>query len=241
MGSTRLPGKSMLALAGKPLVYRILERLKRCSKVQRIVLAVPNTDENDVLVQLAKNINVNYYSGSENNLIDRFYKAALANNADYIVRFPADNPVPEPKEIDKLISFHLENNKDGFSSNICSFFGSGYPDGIGAEIFSMKLLEEVYRKETTDEQKEHLHLNFFNYKNSKPFDSEWCQVKTFKCHRTISRPNLILDVNTFEQYKFLEDIYDSLYSVNSNFGIEDIIYWYDNIYLKKFRNSKCLD
>ena len=73
MGSTRLPGKSMLPLAGRPLVYRIIERLKRCSKVDSLVLAVPNTAENETLVQLAKENNVEYFCGSENNLIDRFY------------------------------------------------------------------------------------------------------------------------------------------------------------------------
>lgn len=233
MGSTRLPGKSMLPLAGRPLVYRIIERLKRCSKVDSLVLAVPNTVENEILVQLAKENNVEYFCGSENNLIDRFYNAAISVDADYVVRFPADNPVPEPKEIDNLIIFHLENNKEGFSSNICSFFHSGYPDGIGAEIFSMKLLKDVFQKLTTDEQKEHLHLNFFNYKNSEPVDPNWCPVKTFNCPKSFRRPELILDVNTIEQYNFLKELYDSLYTKNSNFGIEDIIDWYDNQYSKK--------
>ena len=67
-------------------------------------------------------------------------------SANYIVRLPADNAVPEPNEIDKIISHHLSLNRRGFSSNLSSFFNSGYPDGIGAEIFDFSLLSEAYYK-----------------------------------------------------------------------------------------------
>ena len=73
---------------------------------------------------------------------------------------PDDNHTPEPSEFDRLIDFHLENNVNGFSTNICNVNDSGYPDGIGVEIFSIDLLQRIYREETDFEKREHVHLNF---------------------------------------------------------------------------------
>ena len=71
MGSKRLPGKSMLDLAGKPLVARIIERVKRCKKVNEIVLAVPNTKADKILLEIGKENQISVFEGSENNLLDR--------------------------------------------------------------------------------------------------------------------------------------------------------------------------
>ena len=77
MGSKRLPGKSMLDLAGKPLVARIIERVKRCKNINEIVLAIPNTKEDKVLLEIGKENEISVYQGSENNLLDRYFKAAV--------------------------------------------------------------------------------------------------------------------------------------------------------------------
>lgn len=232
MGSHRLPGKSMLALAGAPLVQRIIERLKRCKKIHEIVLAVPATEENKVLIDLAVKNQISFFAGSENDLVERYFSAAVHAKADIIGRFPADNPTPEPSEIDRIIDFHLTYNQNGFSSNLTSFYNSGYPDGIGAEIFSFKVLEEIKSRQKTPSQKEHVHLNFFDYSTATPFDENWCPVKTIQCPKEFRRPDLILDVNTREQYDFMAKLYDYLYPLNNNFNITDIIKWYDEVYIK---------
>src|ERR1700752_5383593 len=107
MGSTRLPGKSMMDLAGAPLICRILERVKRCEMLDEIVLATTQKPQDDVLEQMGRKYDVAVFRGSENDLVDRYYQAAKAHNADLIVRFPADNPVPEPAEIDRITEYHL--------------------------------------------------------------------------------------------------------------------------------------
>ncbi len=233
MGSSRLPGKSMMALAGAPLVQRIIERLKRCKRVDQIVLAVPATEENNVLIDLAVKNQISIFAGSENDLVDRYYYAAVYAKADIVVRIPADNPTPEPSEIDRIIDFHLAYNQHGFSSNLTSFYNSGYPDGIGAEIFNFSALEEIKLRQKTPDQKEHVHLNFFDYANATPFDESWCPVKTIQCPKEFRRPDLILDVNTKKQYDFMAKLYDYLYPLNNNFHITDIIKWYDEVYIKQ--------
>jgi len=238
MGSKRLPGKSTLPLAGVPMIGRILERVKRCRKVDDIVLAIPDNKENDILQKIGKNYHVCIFRGSENNLLERFYKSALMHSADYVVRLPADNATPEPNEIDKIISYHLKLKRRGFSSNLSSFFNSGYPDGIGAEIFNFTLLEEVYLKGKVEEKDkmEHVHLNFFDYSTQKEKDPFWCPVSTIKCPEEYSRPDLVLDVNTFSQYEFMKQLYDYLYKINPNFTIIDIVNWYDAIYINEPNN-----
>ena len=84
MGSQRLPGKSMMKLAGEPLVGRILERIARCNSIDHTILAIPNNKENESLLNLAKNYDVEVFQGSENNLIERFYYAVLPFNTDII-------------------------------------------------------------------------------------------------------------------------------------------------------------
>ena len=231
MGSTRFPGKSMMKLAGEPLVGRILERIKRCALLTDIVLAIPETKENDILRELAERHKVFVFRGAENDLVDRYYRAAKQFSADIILRLPADNPVPEPAEIDRILNFHL-NGTAHFSSNLSQVYGNGYPDGIGAEVFDFKSLEEIWKSTTDPLKREHLHLNFFDYKTQKPAVPEKYSIGTVTCPAAFRRPDLILDVNTRDQYNFFVKLYDYLYPRNPEFHITDIIHWYDNIYKK---------
>ena len=76
MGSTRLPGKSMMKLAGEPLVGRILERVKRCKKIDDIVLAIPNKKSDDILFSLGRKYKIKVLRGSEDDLLSRFFMAS---------------------------------------------------------------------------------------------------------------------------------------------------------------------
>tara|TARA_B100000963_G_scaffold231741_1_gene202325 strand:+ start:4996 stop:5724 length:729 start_codon:yes stop_codon:yes gene_type:complete len=230
MGSSRLPGKSMMDLAGAPLVGRMIERIKRCKSLSEIVLAIPDTELDLPLEELGKNHDIKVFKGSETNLVSRYYHAAKESRAEVVVRLPADNATPEPIEIDKIIDFHLSLKKPGFSSNISEIRNSGYPDGIGAEVFNFSLLEEIYNKDISDNQKEHLHLNFYNYETDEAIDEGWCPINTIICPKEYSRPDIILDVNDNSQYIYMKELYETLYARNQNFTITDIIEWHDNEY-----------
>ena len=231
VGSTRLPGKSLMDLAGKPLVARLLERVKRCKNIDEIVLAIPNTLENDPLEDLANNFDISLFRGSEDDLVDRYYQAAKKFKATIVGRLPADNPMPEPYEIDRIIDYHKKSD-NAFSSNLLEVFGNGYPDGIGAEMIDFTALETVWNECNNPEWREHVHLNFFNYIDQKQVDKRF-SVGTIECPENFRRPEIILDVNTQEQYEFIKQIYEYHYYDNPYFHITDIINWYDQIYLKK--------
>lgn len=232
MGSTRLPGKSMMDLAGAPLVGRILERVKRCTRLDDIVLAIPDTERDRVLEALGERYGVKVFAGSESDLVERYYQAALWSKADIVGRLPADNATPEPAEIDRIVEHHLSLGRRGFSSNLSVIADSEYPDGIGAEMFDFSLLEEARAKHFDPRQREHVHLNFYDYGTGLPVDAEWCPVSTIKCPEGFRRPDLVLDVNTPEQYEFMRQLYEYLYPGNPEFHITDTIRWYDNVHMK---------
>lgn len=219
----------MMDLGGAPLVGRIIERVKRCTMVDEIVLATTERREDDALEQRGRSYEVGIFRGSENDLVDRYYQAAKAFNAELVVRLPGDNPVPEPGEIDRIIAYHLTGQSD-FSSNLAQVYGNGYPDGIGAEVFSFPILAAVWGTSSVPRMREHLHLNFFDYTWQKPADPAAYRVGTVQCPLSFRRPGLVLDVNTREDYEFTVALYQYLYPRNAEFHITDIIRWYDDIY-----------
>jgi spore coat polysaccharide biosynthesis protein SpsF len=230
MGSTRLPGKSMMDLAGKPLVSRILERVVRCRRLDEIVLAIPDTPKDRVLSGLGAEYGVTVFAGSENDLVERYYGAAVASKAEIVGRLPADNATPEPAEIDRIVDHHLALGRPGFSSNLSVIDNSGYPDGIGAEMFDFSLLAQARERNTDPRQREHVHLNFFDYSVQRPVDALWCPISTVQCPAQFRRPDLVLDVNTQQQYEFMRALYEYLYPRNPRFHITDTIRWYDEVW-----------
>ena len=217
----------MMPLANKPLVYRMVERLKKCKRVDEIVIATSDQPEDQVLVELAKELEVTYFEGSLLDVRDRYLKAAKKFQADFIIRIPADNPMPDWNEIDKLVEFHLVNNPKGFSSNLAQVNNSEYLDGIGAEMFSTKLLQESIARSSSDTVKEHVHRNFFDYSTQTPVDSSWCPIASPNAPAELRRPDIILDVNTMDDYTKIKRIYDNLYPKNPNFTTVDVINFID--------------
>ena len=232
MGSTRLPGKSLMLLAGTPLVGRVIERISSATKIDKLILAIPDNIENDPLETIGKSYGVQIFRGSEIDLVDRYYNAAKNVSCKYVVRIPADNPTPQGSEIDRIIDHHLSLNRPGFSSNLAEIYGSKYPDGIGAEIFDFELLEEISADFSDSKKREHVHLNFFDYATQKAVDETWCPISTVQCPSDFARPDIILDVNTQIQFEYMADLYKELYPSNPNFDINDIIKWHDENYGK---------
>ena len=221
MGSTRRPGKSMADLAGKPLVWHVLDRLKRSRRPDEIVLATTTKPEDDVLVTVANDSGVSSFRGSEMDLVDRYYQAALAHQAAVVVRVCADNPVVEPAEVDRIIEYHKKGKSD-FSSNTHNINNNGYPDGLGAEVFGIHSLRKVWEVTKDPRNREHPHSYFYEH-------PEEFRIGTVPCPIEFSRPELKLDVNTPEELQFLRSIYEYWYPRKPHFHITDIIYWYDHV------------
>ena len=205
-GSTRFPRKVLVKINGITLIEQIINRVKKVKKIDEIVLATTKKREDDILCRLAKKNKISFFRGSENNLVDRYFKAAIFFNANVILRLPADNPIPEPKEYDRLIKYHLASNND-FSSNICNFKKNGYPDGIGVEIFNFNALKKIWKSQKNKKFREHIALNFYNYDKKRPYRRFNFKLGTIKCPKDISRPNLVLDINYKKDLVLIKKIY----------------------------------
>lgn len=226
MGSTRLPGKSMLDLAGAPLLGRILERVQRCREVAPVVVATTQKAEDDVLAELGEQYGAVVFRGSETDLVDRYVQVARTLGVDAVGRLPADNPVPAPEEIDRIVAYHRSSG-NAFSSNLAEVFGNGYPDGIGAEVFDVAALESVWETVDDPSLREHPHQNFYDYDRGVAVDPQRFPVGTVECPSELRRPDLVLDVNTREQYDVMRELYEALYPSDPEFGITDVIRWFD--------------
>lgn len=219
MGSKRLPKKSLMKIGNRFLVDHVLLRLKNSLMINEIVLAIPDNAENEVLEKRAISCGVQFFKGSEDDLVGRFFAAALKFKADIVVRVCADNPFVHYEEVDRIIEYFLKNDHIDFASNVGPVMGNCYPDGLGAEVFSFKSLEWIHKNMHDAHCREHVHENF--YRNPKRF-----QLGTIQCPEHFSFPNIVLDINTIEEFNFINKLYSDLNGDSKELSILDIIPWY---------------
>jgi spore coat polysaccharide biosynthesis protein SpsF len=227
-GSSRFRGKIMADICGKPLISRILQRVKKVKKIKKIIIATTKRKEDDILLDIAKQHKVEIFRGSENDLVDRYYKAVNKMNFKHILRLPADNALPEPSEYNRLINYHLSSKND-FSSNLINFMGNEYPDGIGIEMFTFKSLKKIWKYEKRKQYREHLSKNFYECANKIKNRKFNFKIGTIKCPKKIARPELLFDVNFKKDYLYIKKIYKNFYP-KINFSTKDIIKWHDKNY-----------
>jgi len=192
MGSTRLPNKMLLSLHGKPIIEWVINRVKKSKLLDDIVVAIPNSKENDILEKEITRLGVRIFRGSEDNVLNRFYESVKDSGASHIVRVCADNPLIDAQEIDNLIEFYQNSSCDYAYNHIPK--DNQYPDGLGAEIISFELLKELNSIVEKKEHKEHC-LSYIT-DNSDNFI-----IKTFDpIESDLHYPNLKFDIDTFEDY-----------------------------------------
>jgi spore coat polysaccharide biosynthesis protein SpsF len=155
MGSTRLPGKVLLDLAGQPMLVRDIERIRRAKKIDDIVIATTTNPTDDKIISLCIENEWNYFRGSEDDVLDRYYRAAREYHVKTIVRITSDCPLIEPTIVDRIIEkfFALEPNID-YASNI--FPLRTFPRGLDTEVMSFSVLERCWKEETNSAYREHV-------------------------------------------------------------------------------------
>src|SRR5690606_10353428 len=142
MGSTRLPGKVLLPLAGAPMLERQLERLSRCELVDRIVVATTHREADDDIVSLVAGLGgVQVYRGPEYDVLARYLGAAREHGADVVVRVTSDCPLIDAEVIDTAIALCLANQ--GRVAYVSNAVKRTYPRGLDVEVMPMSVLEQA--------------------------------------------------------------------------------------------------
>ncbi|HHQ47945.1 MAG TPA: acylneuraminate cytidylyltransferase, partial [Acidobacteria bacterium] len=103
MGSTRLPGKVLMDLAGRPVLGWAVERLRRAGTLDELVVATSDRDGDDPIVVFCERMDVPCYRGSEDDVLDRYYRAARRYHADVVVRVTGDDPLIDPGVVDQVV------------------------------------------------------------------------------------------------------------------------------------------
>ena len=137
MRSTRLPGKVLLPIAGKPLLRRLYDRIRLCRRVEDVVVATSESPDDQVIEDSCRSWGVTVHRGPEQDVLKRLLGAGQAQQLTALVRVTADNPLTDPEGIDELIRLFQESNPSLVHSN----HRMGYPQGTGAELIDMSALD----------------------------------------------------------------------------------------------------
>lgn len=213
MTSERLPRKVLMNILEKPVLWHVVTRLNGSELIEKVVVAT-TTNETDIpIIRFCDEMGIGVYAGSEENVLDRYYKAASHFSATVIVRITADCPLIDPKIVDRVIQYYLEN-KDKFDY-VSTNHPTTFPDGLDTEVFSFEALEKAWKNAKKQYEREHV----------TPYI--WDQPEKFRIGNVENDEDLsaterwTLDYE--EDLEFIRAIYANLYEEGKIFGMEDVL------------------
>ncbi len=155
VGSTRLPNKVLLNLAGEPMLARCVSRVSRAPNLDEIVVATTVEQGDEAIVRLCTEFGWPYFRGSEEDVLDRYYRTAIAYNADIVVRVTSDCPLIDPEIIDRLVREFLDRQPDAdYACNVLP--RRTFPRGLDTEVIRLDVLERAWREDTNPLWREHV-------------------------------------------------------------------------------------
>ena len=208
--STRFPEKVLKPILGKAMLELEVERVRACKTIDRVVIVTSVSPEDQQIVDLGKRIGIDVFCGSMENVLDRFYQAAIKFKPDHIVRLTGDCPLIDARVVDDMVRLYLEKKCD-YGTNCMP---PTYPDGLDAEIFSFKLLQEAWKEASLPSHLEHISL-FFE-EQPKRF-----KIENLACSRDLSA--LRWTVDEPEDFEFVRAIFENLYREESLFSMDDVL------------------
>jgi spore coat polysaccharide biosynthesis protein SpsF len=220
MGSTRLPGKVLRTVAGEPMLAHIVERVNAAVGIDQVVVATSDRSVDESIRSFCNSRQIDCFAGDEQDVLNRFYQAAILHGAERVVRITADCPLADPELISNLIQYFDTGDYDyvGVATGAGAIFldGGRYPDGYDAECMRISALEKAWCEATAPTDREHV----------TPYI--WRQPELFKLE-TLKSPvdysTLRLTVDNEDDFRFIEKIYQDLYRYDRHFLLADVISW----------------
>ena len=221
LGSTRLPGKILKPFHDDKCILDILiDKLHQASDA-KVIVATSTSKNNDALVEHLKQNEELYYRGSENDVLDRFIKAAKKFHVDGIIRICSDNPFIDPDGIKALIekARHSEAQYIGFRINGLPSIKTHF--GFWGEFVTLDALKKV--ADSTDDLPAHEHVTIHIYSHPEEYQCEWIDCPDF----IQGRNDIRLTVDTLEDFENAQQVYADLTKANHNFGLEEVVNYID--------------
>ena len=187
IGSTRLTGKVLLSIGKETLLSVHLKRLRKCTTINQIVVATTFEDGGERLVDICKESEVDYYQGSLEDVLDRFYQASIQYRPDWVVRVTSDCPLLDSRVVDQVVRKALETNVD-YCANIIT---EDFPDGQDVEVFKFSALQRAWKEATLKSEREHVTPYIRN--NSDLKGGELFTAHDVKCHSNFNSIRMTVD------------------------------------------------
>lgn len=215
--SSRLPGKVMMPLLGRPVLDWVLRRTTRARTVDRTVLATTNHDRDDVLEGVARRQGIETFRGSEGDVLQRFIRTADAHKAETVVRICADNPLVSPRIVNAVVDTLRASDADYASNNLERTF----PEGLDVEAIATTCLRAVEEAATDSYYREH--VTAYLHEESNDFTlTNLASEAFFEANRHRDRNDLRLTLDTAADYERLRRLFVCL-EAKDIFRVEDAI------------------
>lgn len=207
-GSTRLPKKALRIICGRPLLWHVIMRVKKSQSVAKVILATTTRPEDRALVRVADACRVESFTGSDHDVLDRYYQAAVQFGGDPIIRITGDCPLIDPAVIDEVLAFYLRKQPE----IDYTFTPALYPEGNDTEVFSFASLKEAWRHARKPSEREHV----------TPYIKEHATVARIEKKGT-DYSGMHWSVDERQDLRFVRSVYRHLYSKNHFFSMDDIL------------------
>lgn len=232
MGSTRLPGKVLKDIMGRPILGHIYDRLSSCPQIRQTVVATSTQPSDMAIVNFCQAEDIPVFQGSEQDVLDRFFQVACRFKPQHVIRVTADCPLLDPGLISKLITKYLNEDLDycAIATGAGAYLDQGkgtFPDGLDCEIFRYLALEEAWTHATTPMQREH--VTPYIWQQDKKF-------KTGKLFCPFEYGSYRLTVDYPEDFKLVDAVYRALSPQNKHYSYLAVIE-----YLQKNRDLESLN
>lgn len=212
MGSSRLPGKVLRPILGRPMLALMIERLRRVRLADRIVVATTDHRADDPIADLAAALGVGCHRGSETDVLGRVLDAARSEEAELIVETTADCPLIDPAVVDQVIATFRSNTVD-YCSNVLT---PTYPRGLDVQVFPTAVLAEV--ASLTNDPTDREHVSLFIYEHPERY-----RLLNVASGLPDENRDLRLTVDTAEDLALVTRVFAELYDSTPNFALADIL------------------
>lgn len=210
MSSSRLPGKVLKDVLGKPMVVRQLERISRSKLIDQIVLATSIEKSDDPLAEAVSAAGYRVFRGSLDDVLSRFQELRKDFGPTNIVRLTADCPLTDPEVIDGIIEQHIKTDVD-YTSNVIA---RTFPRGLDAEVFKVEALDRLSQLDLTDDEHEHVTLGFYRRPNDFSLTNFAGAVDNSHLRWTVDNP---------EDYDFALWVYEEVFPEKPDFNSQGIL------------------
>jgi spore coat polysaccharide biosynthesis protein SpsF len=210
MNSSRLPGKVLKPLAGRPLILRQIERVRRSRRIDQLVVATSDRTSDDRLVAVLHAAGVEVFRGPLDDVLARFLGALDAHPAQQVVRLTADCPLIDPELIDATIDLHLRTGADYSQNRLVS---AGFPKGQDVEVITAATLRRAGAEAATPQEHEHVTWGIWNHPELYRISRLEPPVDEGDVRWTVDRP---------DDLEFVRAVYEALYPANPAFSSDDV-------------------